>query len=220
MAQGKERRGRKQSRGVLIGIVLLILAVAGGALWFLSLRDGVDRPVPEFSFELRNVKGASVADAASEESLQEGADEVRTTMDALYVAGFIDPGKWEDGTFPEALEQFDGGAAEQAESDLQFLTLGDESENVESIDPVLGTMNVRFLVDAEQRLSAAVATTRFVADGRYEDGGPLSVRHDGTYYLRPDEDGRWLIVGYEVRGTVKPGRRTAGPQPGAAEVTP
>jgi hypothetical protein len=59
-----------------------------------------------------------------------------------------------------------------------------------------------------------------VADGRYEDGGPLSVRHDGTYYLRPDEDGRWLIVGYEVRGTVEPGRRTGGPQPGPSEVTP
>jgi hypothetical protein len=112
--------------------------------------------MPEFSFEVRNVKGTAGADVASEQGLEEGAQEVRTTMDALYVAAFIDPGKWENGTFREALEQFDAVAAEQAEHDLQLLTLGDASANVQSIDPVLGTMNVRYLFDCRPARSSVL----------------------------------------------------------------
>jgi hypothetical protein len=215
MAQGKGRRAQEsqRSRVPTVAVLLIILAVGAGAVWFFFLRDGLGRSVPEFSFELRQVKGAAVGGPPPEETLQEGGEAVRTTLDALYVAGFVDPGKWEDGTFPEALEQFDEVAAQQAEDDLQFLTLGDEATEIRSIDPALGTLSIRFLVDAEENLTAAVATTKFVADGQYRDGEPLSVRHGGAFYLRPEEDGRWLIVGYDVSGEVKPGARAGGPQP-------
>jgi hypothetical protein len=221
MAAGKRRQAQQaRRRRTSIGVGLLILAVGGGAVWFFLLRDTRGgHPVPDFSFELHKVNAAAIGAAPGSEALQEGAEGVRATIDALYVAGFIDPDKWEDGAFPEVLEQFDGAAARQAEGNLQVLTLGDAAAEVEFIEPALGTMNIRFLVDATRRLTAAVAVTRFVADGEDMAGRSLFVRHDGTYYLQPDEDGRWLIVGYDVSGEVQPGRR-GGTQPTATEGTP
>jgi hypothetical protein len=198
---------------VVLGVILALGAVGAGA-WFLFLRPGApidlggdDHPVPDFSFELRKVNAASVGEEESD--LDEAAEGVQETLDALYVAGFVDPDKWEDGTFPEVLEQFDRTAAKQAAADLPFLTLGGEAQQIAFVEPVLGKVDIRFLVDAEAQPAGAVATTKFVADGEFDGGDPLFVLHDGTYYLEPDDDG-WVIVGYDVDGVVQPGRRARG----------
>jgi hypothetical protein len=204
--------------------VILALAVLGIGAWFLLFRPGapidigIGRSVPDFSFQLVRVNGAAVT-PGNEVDLDGAAEEVRETVDALYVAGFIDPGKWEDGAFPEVLEQFDRRAAEQASVDLPFLSLGGEADRVEFVEPAVGKMNVRFLVDPDANPAGAVATTRFVADGQFDDGRPMFVLHNGTYYLRR-AGGRWVITGYDVNGVVQPGRRptgapTAAPSPGA-----
>jgi hypothetical protein len=204
---------------VVLAVILALGAVGAGA-WLLFLRPGApidlggDHPVPDFSFDLRKVNAASVGE---ESDLDEAAESVHETLDALYVAGFVDPDKWEDGTFPEVLEQFDRTAAKQAEADLPFLTLGGEAQQIAFVEPVVGKLDVRFLVDAEAQPAGAVAITKFVADGEFDGGDPLFVLHDGTYYLEPDDD-RWVIVGYEVDGVVQPGRRAKGsPTPGPTE---
>jgi hypothetical protein len=201
-------------------------AVISAGAWFLFLREGAlialgqaDHPVPDFSFQLRRVNAASVA-TGSEAGLEEPAEGVRETLDALYVAGFVDPDKWENGSFPEALEQFEGRAARQAKVDVAFLTLGGEASHVAFVEPVVGKLDIRFLLDADEQPSGAVATTRFVAEGEFEGGDPMFILHDGTYYLRPTGEG-WGIVGYDVNGVVQPGRRptggpTAAPTAGAS----
>ncbi|HEX5948657.1 MAG TPA: hypothetical protein VFZ45_03745, partial [Actinomycetota bacterium] len=65
----------------------------------------------DFSFELSKVNGTAPGGDVSGQDVEEAAEGIRETLDAMYVAGFVDPGKWEGGTFPEVLEQFDEGAA-------------------------------------------------------------------------------------------------------------
>ena len=211
--RGTHRQGRGGRRSAVVLAVILALGAIGAGGWFLFLREGAPIPLTEqarttaFSFELRKVNAASVGEEESD--LDEAAESVHETLDALYAAGFVDPDKWEDGTFPEVLEQFDRNAAKQAEADLPFLTLGGEAQQIAFVQPVVGKLDVRFLVDAEAQPAGAVATTKFVADGEFDGGDPLFVLHAGTFYLEPDDD-RWVIVGYDVDGVVQPGRRAKG----------
>jgi hypothetical protein len=207
-------------RPVIAGIVAVALLGAGG--WFLFFREGAGNPftdeeVPEFSFELGKVGGAAVAvgDTASQEEVDEAAEGIRETLDGMYVAGFIDPSKWEDGTFSEVLEAFREDAQRRARRDLSNLTLGDDAEHVASVTPDVGRLSIRFLVGEERELVSAVAATSFAAGGELKDGRPLIVQHRGSYYMHPGDDG-WEIVGYQVRGIVTTG--TTGQ--GSPEETP
>jgi hypothetical protein len=203
--------------------VLVLAALGAGAWWFL-LRDGApiqlgepEHPVPDFSFDLSKVNGTAPGGDASSEDVESAAERVRETLDAMYVAGFVDPGKWEGGTYPEVLEQFTEPAAERASAELPQLTLGSQADQVAFVEPVVGTLKIRVMLDGEADPVGAVAATRFVADGELDGGGPMHVIHRGTFYLQPD-GGRWAISGYDVQGVVQAGPRLTGP--GAASPQP
>ena len=191
---------------------VLTLAVVGAGLWFVVSRTGGpgggggggDAPTPEFSFELGRVGGSSVGEQAEEADLRRVAEAVRETLDRMYVAGFVDPARWEGGTFPEVLDAFADGTRQQAQRDLPLLSLGQDATADESIQPKVGRLHMRFLLDLDGEPTAAIASTSFSGGGTLHSGGPVAVRHDGTYYLRPEE-GRWLIVAYDVEGSVQPG---------------
>jgi hypothetical protein len=223
MARGAHRNdGRGGRRAVAILSVILILGAVAAGAWFLFLREGApisiagEAEVPEFSFQLVRVKGDSPAGNIDGEGLMGEAEAVRETMDALYVAGYVDPAKWEGGTFPEALEQFDDSARRQAEKDLDQFTLGQDVQGIESVRPVNGRLEVKFLADSDQNPIGAVATALFAANATLKGGGPAAIQHDATYYLTPEDD-RWLIIGYDVRGIVTPVDQ---PLPANGEATP
>lgn len=218
MRGGAHRQQRGAVRWLAVVLSIVVLGALGAGAWWLFLREGApidlgepDHPVADFSFELSKVNGTAPGGDLPGGEIEGAAEGIRDTLDAMYVAGFIDPSKWDGGSFPEVLEQFDDGAAEQASSDLAFLTLGGEATQVAFVDPTVGTLRVRVLLDADDHPAGAVAATRFVADGEFKDGRPLFVLHDGTYYLRPDRD-RWVITGYDAHGVVQPGKRPTGPE--------
>lgn len=183
--------------------IVLGLAIVGAAAWFVLFRgDGLIGPgVPEFSFELGRVKGQGVEGAASSDSLRGPAEDLRSTLDAMYVAGFVDPGKWEGGRFPEVLEAFAGPAARQARRELEDLTLGSTSRRLERVEPKPGRLNVSFLLEGRRPL-AAVAFATFRAVGQLPNQGRLSIEHRGEYVMRV-VDGAWRIVGYQVQGNLE-----------------
>jgi hypothetical protein len=200
------RRGRNERGTVRWPITLAIvlgIAVIGALAWFLLFReDGLIGPnVPEFSFELERVKGQGTDGAGNPDALRSTAENVRSTLDAMYVAGFVDPGKWEEGRFPEVLEAFSRPAARQARRDLEDLTLGPTSRRVETVQPKPGRLNVSFLLDGTQPI-AAVAFTTFRGVGELTSGGRLDIQHRGEYMMR-EVDGSWLIVGYNVDGSLE-----------------
>jgi hypothetical protein len=210
MARGAHRNdGRGGRRAIpILSVILILGAVAAGA-WFLFLREGApisiagEPEVPEFSFQLVRVKGDSPAGNIDGDDLQSEAESVRETMDALFVAGYIDPDKWEGGRFPEALDQFARSARRRAKKDLDQFTLGADAEHLSSVQPVNGRLEVKFLADGEQNTVGAVAQAVFAANGTVESGGTVAIQHDGTYYLSPEDDG-WQIIGYDVRGIIAP----------------
>lgn len=195
--------------------VVASAAVLGIAAWFLLTRDGGPlggRDVPAFSFEVLDVSGTGLTGKADRAALAPALDAVHHTLDELYVGGFIDPDRWEGGEFPDLVESFAGDAAIRAQENVDDLTLGDAAERVSFVDPSHGRLEVRFLLGEEGNPFAAWATTLFRARGIVEDGGGVAIEHRGRYLLRPVED-RWLIVGYEVSGRLRPG-------PSPVEATP
>jgi hypothetical protein len=186
---------------VAVAIVLGV-ALVGVAAWFVLFRgNGLIDDVPEFSFELGRVKGQGVEGAGSAEALLGPAEKLRSTLDAMYVAGFVDPGKWENGRFPEVLEAFAGPAARQARRDLEDLTLGPTSRRLERVEPKPGRLNVSFLLEGRRPL-AAVAFATFRAVGELANRGRLSIEHRGEYVMSV-VDGAWRIVGYQVQGSLE-----------------
>jgi hypothetical protein len=205
-------------------LAVLVLGALGAGAWWFFLREGApiqigepDHPVPDFTFEVSKVNGTAPGGEVTSSDVEDAADGIHETLDAMYVAGFVDPGKREGGAYPELLEQFSDAASERASAELQQFTLGTGAEQVAFVEPVLGVLKVRVMFDGESDPVGAVASTRFVADGELDRGGPMFVVHRGTYYLEPD-GGRWLVSGYDVNGLVQVGPRLIGPgaspQPG------
>jgi hypothetical protein len=224
MRGGAHRQRGGGRRAVAIVLGLLVLGAAGAGAWYFLLREGApiqlgesEHPVPEFSFDLSRVNGTAPGGEVPSREVEAAADGIRGTLDAMYVAGFVDPEKWEGGAFPEVLEQFTETAADRASGELQQFTLGDEVAQVAFVEPALGVLKVRVLLDGDGQPVGGVATARFVADGQLDGGGPMHVIHRGTYYLLPD-GGRWMISGYDVQGGVHTGPRLTGP--GAAQPQP
>jgi hypothetical protein len=181
------------------GAIVALIAVAVAA-WFLITRSPL-RETAEFSFELGKVGGTAVADKASEDEIQDAAEQVRETLDAMYVVGFVDDTKWKGGTFPELYDAFTDDVEAKVRHDLPNLSLGADAAKIDVVDPISGRLSVRFLVDAEQQLVGATAHAIFAANATATDGGNVAIQHDGTYYMEP-VDGVWLINAYEVEGIV------------------
>ena len=198
----------------MIAAASVAVVVIGVSLWLVLFRKGGvlddSRDVPEFSFDVRDVRSQAVADEPPGEELERTALDIRGTLDRLYVDGWIDPEQWDGGEFPEVPSLFFGDAAARAGEDLEDLTLGSDAARVTFMDPTFGTMQVSFLIGEDGNPFAAWATTLFRARGELDDGGEIKAQHEGRYLLRPIED-EWLIVGYDVEGRIRPAPEEAEP---------
>ena len=199
MPRGSHRAGRGVRWPVLGGAIVAVAAVAVAA-WFLIGREALDETA-DFTFEVGKVGGSALAERAPESALEEAADHVRETLDAMYVIGFVDPGKWGGGTFPDIYDAFTAEAEAKVRQDLPNLTVGEDAAKIDSVDPVSGRLAIRFLVDDELNLIAATARTTFAANAIATDGGNVAIQHQGTFYMEPEGE-RWLVNGYDVKGIV------------------
>lgn len=199
----------------LVFILPFLVAIAGVG-YVLYLRDGDGGPggreIPEFTFEVNNVRQIPVDRRARGEDVDRETEVVHALLDTLYTNGFVDPRLWEEGTFPGVRDLFAGRAARRAARDLGDLTLGGISKRLELVNPREGKLNISFLVDERRDLYAAVADTRFRARSLLPRGDRLQILHVGTWFLRPI-DGAWRIVGYEVEGAQDSGPPAAGATP-------
>ena len=201
MPRGSHRAGGGGIRWPVVLGVIVAIAVLGGGGWLLLGGESPLSTTPDFSFEFGKVGGSPIADRAPDAELQDAANQVRETLDAMYAVGFVDSSKWEGGTFPDLYDAFSEDLVPQVKKDLANLSLGADAQRIDTVDPISGRLTVRFLVDAETELIAATARTIFAANALAKDGGDVAIQHDGTYYMRPDGD-RWLINGYDVEGIV------------------
>jgi hypothetical protein len=195
---------------------LTVAAALAAVAWLFLARGGalvLGDEAPSFRFDLRRVSSVATDGKASKAELRQAAKEIRATLDAMYLAGFVDPDRWDGGAFPEVLEAFSSQTAAGAEEDLAELTLGSAHGRLDAVTPGRSQLDVEFLLDGDRLPFAAIATTVFRAEGQLAGGGSLSVTHEGRYVMRP-VDGRWVIVGYQVDGKLRPA--PAQPSPGSS----
>jgi hypothetical protein len=206
---GAHRGSARTSQLVTAG-ALVLLAAVGVFLFFLLRNGGVlpsplgpDEPeVPEFSFVVKNATAFPLARKPRMRTHSNTVDQIHGVLDRLYVAGFVDPGQWEEGKFSTALEQFAGPSAREARRDLPDLTLGGTAVWLNLVRPEEGVLRMTLLYDRAGRPLLAMVRARFQAAGDVA-GEPqdLSIEHRGEYILRRVR-GRWAIVGYQVRGKI------------------
>ena len=178
-----------------------MVVAAAATAWFVVGGGNPLAQVADFSFEFGKVGGSAVAERAPEAELQDAAEQVRDTLDEMYLVGFVDHTRWEGGTFPDLYGAFTDDLEGKVRRDLPNLSLGADAARIDSVDPISGRLSVRFLVNEESEPIAATAHAVFAANALATDGGNVAIQHDGTYYMEPEEDG-WLIGAYEVKGIV------------------
>lgn len=195
------------------------MAASGAGAWAL-LRGGPGgeqgRPVPDLVWDVERVRSTPVDAEASEGDLEAAREAVADLLDRYYTTAFLDPAQWDGGAFPELGSYFVGRAADRARRDRGGLTLGEDAARIERVAPASATLQLSFLVDPRAAPYAAVATVEFRGDGRATGGGALTIEHRGRYLVRRIE-GEWLIIGYDVEGSVE---SVAAPGPGTPGATP
>lgn len=207
---------------IAIGVaVLAIVAVAavlllGGDEGSL-LPGGDDEGPSEFGFELRRVRAVPVGDrpaAQLQDEADEAADAVKVTMDRLYFAAFVDEDAW--GSYDDAFALFLGPAVDGAREDVDALTLGAAAaDDYEGLADPAGTLQVTVLTNERDAAVTAIARVTFRADAELSTGGSSRVTSDGSFFLRPTDEG-WLIFGYRVD---REAEAAASPSP-TAEASP
>lgn len=221
MARRKHRPPDKGVNWILVLVPLLLVGVGVGAYLFLRNREEPPRrvaPAKPFVFTRGQTHFVSIGGSATKltpeqrEAARAGVDNV---LNDLYDAGFVTKSRWEKGAFTSVLQHFAPAAAEEAQNDLDELTLGPEAMRLQSVKPENGVLEVAFLMNKQEALGA-IAETKFQANGRLSNGGNLTVTHEGKFFLRL-VDGAWRIVGYEVDGSLDTGVAST---PTPAETTP
>ena len=187
-------------------------AIGAGAFFLLGGPEPEDEVVtPPFEFELEDVRSVRVDGKIPKKAGEAASEQITAVLSRLYDTAFVQPDQWKGGRFPALGSYFAGRAAKRAVRDLESLTLGADAGRLERVQPELGTVEIDLLVDPSRQPYAAIAHTSFEAGGRTRGGEPLRIVHQGRYVVRPVE-GSWLVVGYQVEGSVE-----AGPGGGATQ---
>jgi hypothetical protein len=164
---------------------------------------GTDEHPVAFELEITRIGLRSVAQKLSRTQAERAVEDIRLQVQDLYLAGFLDPERWQDGEFPDAFGNFDEGAAARARNDLNALTLGDTADEMEWVEPKIGRASIVFLLDQGNRPVTAVAGVVFRATGHLKDGGTVAIESGADLFLRPI-DGVWRIFSYTASTTVEP----------------
>jgi hypothetical protein len=214
-------RGRTARRRVALlvtGVVVLLAIVAGVVLLGggeVPLIDSGPTGPGEFAFQLGDVVPASTSDTPSaslRDAAREAGDDVKATMDELYLRAFVDTDQW--GDYEGAFAMFDDSAGQRAQADAAVLTLGRDANDVyDAIGPASGDLQLSILMDGKDRPVTAIAQVDFVADAERSDGGTTEIQSTGSFFLRKI-DGEWRVFAYRVdRGDQASGAPSASGSP-------
>jgi hypothetical protein len=164
--------------------------------------DGGGAETPEFAFETTKVLAVPTRPDAQPSTLHETAEPVAAgiaeAMDVLYIEAFLDPDNWQDGSYDDVWTLFEPGAAAEAEASVDTLTAGTGAgEAYDSIQPNVGLLRVKVLLDKQDRPFSALALVKFTAIGAGKDGDEVLIDSRGQFIFgQVDEE--WRIVSFRV----------------------
>lgn len=219
---------RSPRRAPLIGAGLVVLLLVIGVLAFLSREDAPTRraapgdgettasdgdvaspTTPSFRFrdtsrELVRTSPKPVGRRHRQAALA-AANTAEDVLADLYTEGFLDPANWEEGRYAEAFRGFARGARAQAETRPGSLTAGPRAgDRYERIEPKLGQIATRILLDREGSPVLLVSVVRFTA---IATGTEDVVLRSTGQFLFERVGGAWRIVSFDVTRNDRPRER-------------
>ena len=202
-------------------ITVLLLAVFGVGGWLLVSRlagpkSPASKEAAKFAFTISGVRVSSLTDKGTPEDAQPAAEAARDLLTDFYQAAFLDPERWDGGTFPDAFEAFDENAAPAARRDLAALTLGEDATKLTSVKPSATRLFVSVLLDRDDAPADLIAVVGFSATGRASGGGTAPIENEAHFVMQVQGDD-WKVVSYRATTTV--GGRSqsaASPEPGSS----
>ena len=181
---------------MLLAIVAGVVLLGGGDV---PLIDSGPTGPGEFAFELGNVVPTPLSDtpgASLQGTAREAGDDVKATMDELFLRAFVDTDQW--GDYEGAFAMFDDDAAARAQADAAVLTLGLDANDVyDAMDAASGQLQISVLFDKSDQPVKAIADAEFVADAERTDGGTTEIQSTGSFFLRM-VNGEWRVFAYRV----------------------
>ncbi|HEX9411071.1 MAG TPA: hypothetical protein VF986_05185 [Actinomycetota bacterium] len=232
-AARSRRRAARSRRRLLVGVLIAVLAMAGGGIgaWALlssptSTPGGSGSPAgtparPLFFFRIGDV----TADSAGRKGLNVARDasvEIAGQLSSYYDTVFMDPDTWKKGVPDRAWLLFDRSLRARARQDSASLTLGPQAANLESLRVENSSLSVEVLIDARGNPQAAVANVDFKARGSLVNGQPAAITNTASFLLQL-EAGEWVVFGYPTAKTsidVQAPAPSAGISPGSGAATP
>ena len=211
MRQPTFRRGpTRQQRLIRTGIGVVI--VIGIAAIIASLLGGGDEPTDQafsVSFKTRSKAHADTgnlerADTVKKGTVRAAADEIEGLLTTLYQQAFVDPAVFEAGAenFPPdaVLGLFTEDARDDAEADVEALTLGTERLDYARVEPGKARAAITVLFEKARKPVLAVAEVHFEATAIPRDGSglPLAIVQDASFHLERTGDG-WRISYYDAK---------------------
>lgn len=181
---------------MLVAIVVGVVLLSGGDV---PLIDSGPTGPGEFAFELGNVVPTPLSDtpgASLQGTARAAGNDVKATMDELYLRAFVDTDQW--GGYEGAFAMFDDAAAERAQADAAVLTLGlDANDLYDAMDSASGQLQISVLMDQKDQPVKAIADVEFVANAERTDGGTTEIQSTGSFFLRM-VNGEWRVFAYRV----------------------
>jgi hypothetical protein len=195
---------------LIVGGVVIVVAVVLGILLF-GGKDALPGfgsstpPTPDFAFKKAKVVAvptrAGVKTSTLKGKAKSASDEVTTTMDALYIGAFLDPGNWQAGSYGDVWDLFDAGASTEAQQQVDTLTAGTGAgATFDTIAPVTGSLKTKVLFDQQDQPFSVVAIVHFHATGSGKDGHDLDIKSEGQFVFQK-VDGAWKVISFRVLRT-------------------
>jgi hypothetical protein len=209
-----QRRHKRRTPLALIIVPIVLIVGAGALVLFLTgngktVTDilpggGGDEPVPEFTFKLAKVQVVGTAEETDNVALRPLAEttaaEIAPVLDQFFTDAFLDPNKWKDGNYEDALALFSDAALPSAQvAGLETLTLGaDAGDTYESVQPDKGSIRYDVLFDREDAPFDVAAHVKFYATAELKDASYVAIVSHGVLFLQDTGDG-WRITAYNMK---------------------
>jgi hypothetical protein len=182
-------------------VALAYLVFRGGGGGGILSDGGPDNTIPAFEFAQGKTSAVFVTNEKKSKppaSATAAAADVTSTLHDLYTEAFLDPANWRDGSYDEVWPLFSDGASGAAQQDAATLTVGAAGgQTFEKIADPKGRVEVKVLLDDQERVATVVAVVRFSAVGTRKDGKLTIFRSSGQYFLLPGGDG-WQVYSFSV----------------------
>jgi hypothetical protein len=198
---------------LIAGVVALVVVLGIGAVVLASgngggiIPGGDDTPpAPEFAFQVSKPKvettapidpEATVNMTAAKAAAKPAADQVAEQLNGLYLAAFLDPANWTQGSYEPVADYFAKTAQPAAATQAKVLTAGLGVADLDSILPLKSTAKLTVLLDPSGNPVAVAGTVNFQAKGT--GGGTVYVFKSKGQYVFRKIDGAWKVASFSVR---------------------